>query len=394
MPAGFLFSINGGKTANPLDTITPCVHDGIFSVLVNENWTSPVASTLGDHVCMQPGDNVYFFGKRTIYGIGEIIDALEEGDGAFEVAQGSSSPRYEPQANGPQAEENDEGRIKRWALAFKPSPFFFTDGIDMDDLLLSNPAAFRSLRTFHQRSFIQFDDEENRAFRAAFLRKFEHVLSDADLQSDTTIPCGYENTIDRIRNNKMPGIEASPIDLANLFLHYRTGEGLRNEMAVEIGLLHALRHGEPSAVETFGSWDYLAHQVHASPFKPIEYMDKIDVFGYRWIRGCEEKVISKYLIVEIKCGAAQLADTSPVKDYDQLMKYVDWVCTQYAHGDYSMIEAYLLAQSFDFSSCKLMKEATKRSYVNGHEAKTQYWDNFNCATYRATPEGTLMFERI
>lgn len=59
-----------------------------------------------------------------------------------------------------------------------------------------------------------------------------------------------------------------------------------------------------------------------------------------------------------------------------------------------MIEAYLLAQSFDFSSCKLMKEATKRSYVIGHEAKTQYWDNFNCATYRATPEGTLMFERI
>lgn len=29
-------------------------------------------------------------------------------------------------------------------------------------------------------------------------------------------------------------------------------------------------------------------------------MDRIDVFGYRWIPGYEGSIISKYLVVEIK----------------------------------------------------------------------------------------------
>ena len=46
----------------------------------------------------------------------------------------------------------------------------------MDDVLNSNPSAFRKLRFFHQRSFIQLDDIENAALRSYIIQKHEQVL--------------------------------------------------------------------------------------------------------------------------------------------------------------------------------------------------------------------------
>lgn len=37
---------------------------------------------------------------------------------------------------------------------------------------------------------------------------------------------------------------------------------------------------------------------------------------------------------------------------DQIMKYVDWINQEYAHGDYSMIEAYVVAADFPDSVVK------------------------------------------
>ena len=31
----------------------------------------------------------------------------------------------------------------------------------------------------------------------------------------------------------------------------------------------------------------------------------------------------------------------------QVMKYVDWICKEFAHNDYSMIEAYIIGYSKD-----------------------------------------------
>lgn len=164
-------------------------------------------------------------------------------------------------------------------------------------------------------------------------------------------------------------------------------------MVVEDVLLQALKQDDSSAVEVMGHWDYLAHQVPASPFKPIDHMDRIDIFGYRWVPGYEGEIISKYLVVEVKRGPASISDNSGTKDYDQLMKYVDWVCSQYAHGDYSMIEAYLVASSFDFSNFALMRQAITRSYAIGHLATTRVWDNFTCIQYSAPVTGTVRFEK-
>ena len=54
-------------------------------------------------------------------------------------------------------------------------------------------------------------------------------------------------------------------------------------MALEAGILFQLTNKYEDTVNIFGSWDYLSHQVVASPFKPIDYMDKwifLDIHSY------------------------------------------------------------------------------------------------------------------
>src|SRR4051812_44960519 len=93
---------------------------------------------------------------------------------------------------------------------------------------------------------------------------------------------------------------------------------LRHEKAGETGLIYQLTSLEPETVDLFGKWDYLSHQVAASPFKPVDYMDKMDVFGYRNIPG-HAPTVAQYLVIELKKGIIGRDDLL------QLMKYVDWV---------------------------------------------------------------------
>ena len=51
------------------------------------------------------------------------------------------------------------------------------------------------------------------------------------------------------------------------------GDRLRHEMALEAAVVYDLAN---DCCPLLGSWDYVSHQVIASPFKPIDYMDKID----------------------------------------------------------------------------------------------------------------------
>ena len=78
----------------------------------------------------------------------------------------------------------------------------------------------------------------------------------------------------------------------------------------------------------------------ASPFKPIDYMDKMDLFGYSYLPQFKPTK-SHFLAGEVKKDAAKL------EHVDQLMKYVDWVKDEYCFGDYSMINAFLVAYDFD-----------------------------------------------
>lgn len=87
-------------------------------------------------------------------------------------------------------------------------------------------------------------------------------------------------------------------------------------------------------------YDYVTHQVIASPFKPLAYIDKMDIFAYRYLENFPdaEKPIEKYMVIELKKGKA-------TKDFPlQLMRYVDWISREYAAGDYSLIKAVGIAK--------------------------------------------------
>lgn len=49
-------------------------------------------------------------------------------------------------------------------------------------------------------------------------------------------------------------------------------------------------------------YDYVTHQVIASPFKPLAYIDKMDIFAYRYLENFPdtEKPIEKYMVIELK----------------------------------------------------------------------------------------------
>lgn len=388
MAAGYLFSVGSQSNGIPGSAIEKIVRNGFFSTLISLNWTSATLPTLGDYITVQPGDNVYFFSKRYVFGIGEVVSPFNDGTASFECFPGSTTKK---------AAIPDEfitaNKCQRWGIMFKPSPHFFRCGIDMDDLLQTDPSNFRSLRAFWKRSFIQLDDAENLAFKSALIRANERFLlnciPDANAYFDyapVAPPCCVPEQIE----TRQP--QPTKIDLKHLLLDRREANGsLGTEMLVEDAILFALTNNNEEALKTFGRWDYLSHQVPASPFKPIEYMDKMDIFGYRWVKGYEGQIVSKYLVIEIKKNLSDNRESSSQKDYAQLMKYVDWVCSEYAHGDYTMIEAYLVAHDFQFSEHGTVEKTTTRSFVRGHSSQLHVWEGPRFIKYDVDASGDIHF---
>lgn len=142
-------------------------------------WNGVTILMLGDPVPAKPGDNVYFFSQRKVYGIGEIVETARDVIVAENHSGVTSGKAYvqEPNDFGPLVDNGyHEDKIQRWVIAFQPAPYFFATGIDMDDLLASNEEAIKILRVFWRRSFIKFGYEENRAFKAAILREHRDCL--------------------------------------------------------------------------------------------------------------------------------------------------------------------------------------------------------------------------
>lgn len=71
---------------------------------------------------MRPGDNVYFFCNRTVYGIGEILGVPGKSQAAFEVEPDVATSKFIKV--GSRAASQDEKKAERWGIAFKPVPYF------------------------------------------------------------------------------------------------------------------------------------------------------------------------------------------------------------------------------------------------------------------------------
>lgn len=361
--AGYLFAMGSKEAA------MKCMKTGIYSTYVKPTWDSANYATFGDYLTMKDGDNVYFFAERMIYGIGEIINFNDSITAINNYSSSGDKPliRSIPM----------EGKIQKWIIRFQPSPHLFMQEIDMDALLESNPEAFRSLRVFSQRSFIEFDDVENQAFKTGILQKNLSTealnttgrpldvedVSASNIEKNTAQLTRYGNTYSNRR------ITTKPL----LALKRKKNGPSSVEMLIEDGLLKQLNNHEPTTEQVFGEWDYLAHQVAASPMKPVAYMDFIDVFGYKWIRDIDDRIVDEYLVIEIKKDSSD--GLSPDGGVNQLMKYVDWVCEHYAGGNYAQIKAFLVAHDFTHEP-NMQSNAAVRNYISGHRpAQTKVWND-------------------
>jgi hypothetical protein len=336
-------------------------------------WKIHHEGTFADYVTMKPGDNIYFFIRRKIYGIGELKTVGF--DCKFQNYPGAGEPKP------PKYDEISEAVLwnkesffidQRWICTFRPAPRFFRCGLDMDDLLASNPRAFRMLRSFWKLSFIKFDDEENQAFRDAILRRNEDILESSN--PTTFFDSDWESSHNALLKRLQPN--SHKLTAAPIISSCAEGNSLGHEMAIEAGLLAQIAQRDKETVEVFGSWDYIHHQVPASPFKPIDYMDRMDGFGYSFIPRYKP-TRDRYLVAEIK------KDTAFIEDVEQLMKYVDWVKDEYAAGNYGMIRAFLVASDFDGDCVARAPELSKRRYIVGRRPpESREWAELRLVRYR------------
>lgn len=77
------------------------------------------------------------------------------------------------------------------------------------------------------------------------------------------------------------------------------------------------------------------------------------------------------------------------------MKYVDWVKDEYAHGDYSMIHAFLIAAEIPEAVLKCAEEVATRFFtIQRRPARTQEWSGLRLLRYEVTPAGLLAFKEL
>lgn len=372
---GYLFSLDSQES------LAACTTKGIYSTKLTEPggfWNAPQEGTFADYCSMRAGDNVYFFIGRKVYGIGVLVDV--GGDCKYLNFPGAAEPEpktYEEIQMDLLFDFGDQSHNQRFVCFFRPDPGFFTKGIDMDEVLLSNPGSFKMLRVFWKLSFIKFGDEENQAFRDILLqRNFEAVEQPNDINTYSSEHQAVHEAIAARNPAEMYKLDAAPL----LRSVAKPDLSLRHEMAVEAGLIYQLTAKDAETTELFGTWDYLSHQVAASPFKPVDYMDKMDVFGYRYILG-HAPTIAQYLAIELKKGVIGKDDLL------QLMKYVDWVKNEYAMGDYSMISAFMVGYDFTEECVAALGESVERNFIHGFRPSTPMkWNNVRLVRYRYNPD--------
>jgi len=373
--AGYIFLLD--KSVSPLEVASK----GVYSTRVPRpdgrleggkrralnRWTSAAEGTLADYVSMRQGDHVFLFQNRKIYGVGRLVNAGR--NCVFQNFPDASNPRT--RLGSPNSGvlckpivAGEESGDYPWLCTFVMDPGLLTEPVDMDDALASKPHAFRSLRVMEKVSFTKLDDEETRALLDVLARRNKST-------GYTTIE---EPSIHQYIDRTTDGRDDYNLNAKLVVDAAANPDGsLRHEMALEVAVVEHIASTNEATSPIFGNWSFVTHQFSASPFKPVIYMDRIDVFGYA--RG-QYQSITDFLVIEIKKGEAGDSEVA------QLMKYVDWTAREFAGGDYSAIHAFLVAFDFDESLNGSLRRIAERGYtVGSRPAVSRVWTQTSLVRY-------------
>ena len=219
------------------------------------------------------------------------------------------------------------------------------------------------LRAFWKVSFIKLSDEENASLKEIFLLRRQRETA-----AQTGIFPERDDAHNAIAEKELERYLIKPADMLQTCTF---GSRVKHEMALEATVVYDLCHNR---VHALGAWDYVSHQVIASPFKPIDYMDKIDVLAMRYLPNT--KIPCKYLVAELK---KDVADNATI---DQVLKYVDWVCSEYAYGDYEAVEACIIAAEYPENIAAYYSEVVQRYYTLGsHPVRNKQWNSLKLLRY-------------
>jgi hypothetical protein len=379
--AGFIITIAKDEQGNIPEALLACIRYGAYSTIMksdNKSWNQAYEGTFADYFNMQAGDHVYFFSDRILYGIGVLQEI--QGDCKYLNYHRADDPCVLDEMGFEELKPvyPDGTKDNKCFCIFRPAPYFFRQGVDIDEALQRHPESVKLWPYMQQLSFMKVDDEEDTVLRDMILQKNEQNIIDGR----GTFPF-EESFHSRLNDMKLIPYSFGHIGLLDLCINHKKPGHLKHEMALEAALCDTLTHSDDTL---FGHWDYVSHQVPASPLKFIRWVDKMDIFGYRYVPGYCAK--SKYIIIELKKDAA---DEDVIR---QIMKYVDWVNQKYTFGDYSMIEAYVVAFDFPEEVIDGRNQGCVRNYMKGvRPVEPALWNDVKLIQY-CYLNGNLAFNEI
>lgn len=388
--AGFMIFVGADTDAHAAQLLEQTATSGVYGARLrppaNGRWRESQEGTFADYATIRAGDSIFFFSRRKIYGIGKAVEV--GGDCKylnFPDASLPEVPDYESTRPLMLRDEGSESLAQRWLCLFEPAPAVFMNGVDIDDVLSSDPRAFRALRAMQSVTFARMDDAETQALSDVILRANERGIREGKLgkasfkdESAATHADIAARVSDQHKLSSAPLLGACA-----------AGDYLRHEMALEAGLVFQLARADIATSSTFGQWDYVTHQVLASPFKPLDWADRMDVFGYSYLPGYVP-TISRFLVIEAK------KDEATIEVVDQVMKYVDWVKEEYAGDRYSSIRAFVVAYDFSTAVRDRAQEGGRRLQTVGRRpAVIEEWANLRLVRYAYDDsDGTLKFTDV
>jgi len=394
---GYIFSVGG--PSRPPDILKA----GLFGVWQNTKerkdetkyWGPNQLATFADYLTISPGDLIFFFKERKIYGVAEAV-GIDNDAGSF-CAYLNYPESYKPDPPQPSDGIITEGEWSsvRVALPFVPSPVIYSEGIDMDEALTGIESSFFwGLRYWEGFSFQELSWEEAMFLKKRMLIRFghNHEMS-PNREQDTLIeyvekqkPFGQLSLWDLLKSDEPEYINES-------------GE-LKSEALLHGLLIEHLKKSHLKPLSEAKSFD-IYHELACSPPKPTTYVDKLDIMVARHFDESLRQPY-RYDVLEVKKAAIPETKSRSIdgkqksikltfeEQTSQLMKYVDFISSNWCAGNYGAVKSYLIGKLYEDDFKTKFKEARDqaktftRTYVlNPREGKEAHkrWDSLELLQY-------------